>query len=444
MLLDSTVGRVVLLLLVAPTRAESELEASMERLFDEGGSADQVDSTVGGGKEAEVGIATGFRIVAEENVAAERPRQFNVGTTHQACLNAEVRMQTEYCLSERKRLECECDKQADLLKVRDAEIESLKAQLLLKETKVAKAVHLCAQVSAFEVMEKRHASEIDALKQKNLAFENKKGSIDEKVAELQSLVSSKDLKLKELNVVVSSLMSQKDALGAAISRSIKKGMQDGLATRMDHGMEGRSLTDVAAYNPSTEADFNFALQELCELDYPLLSELKSHKDASVEVIMNLLCLEGPLTDAPGMGYLQPDIEQLKVPIHISEDQVVLGETSLSFALSVSHSRVEQIRANIAAKRSALLDVWTPLSEPLFVQHLIGEVGTSASVPASTVTTMTLSIISVSSIPPITVDDYEIVHADGLESPQGNVQGDDVTVEFEKEDLDTTPEHDLLS
>nr|GFD14707.1 hypothetical protein [Tanacetum cinerariifolium] len=31
------------------------------------GSADQVDSAVGGGKEAEVGIATGVRIVAEEN-----------------------------------------------------------------------------------------------------------------------------------------------------------------------------------------------------------------------------------------------------------------------------------------------------------------------------------------------------------------------------------------
>ncbi|GKG37940.1 hypothetical protein Tco_0457163, partial [Tanacetum coccineum] len=43
-LLDSTVRRVVLLLPVAPARAESELEASVEKLFDEGGSADQGDS----------------------------------------------------------------------------------------------------------------------------------------------------------------------------------------------------------------------------------------------------------------------------------------------------------------------------------------------------------------------------------------------------------------
>nr|GEV95417.1 bifunctional riboflavin biosynthesis protein RIBA 1, chloroplastic-like [Tanacetum cinerariifolium] len=554
-LLDSTVGRVVPLLPVAPAHADSELEASVERLFNEGGSADQVDSAAGG-QEAEAGIATGVRIVAEENMVAERhkcprkkrqavtdagavptlpmvtssvsatpeherdsshhssthafeakgdsiirsdvfppmmteavvtsyavniPPVLETGvkvtslmrTTRQAYLNAKVRMQIEYCLSERKRLESECEKQADLLKVRDAEIESLKAQLLLKETEAAEAVHLRARVSASEVTKKRHASKIDALKQKNVALESEKGPLDEKVVELQSLVSSKDLELNELNVVVSSLMSQKDglvhelevtcfdlrerlsgyenlidqleefqdaqlkvvndnvakldadlaemachleekfyprllttisgqrwllthglkfvlikflnsseyltSLGAAISRSIEKGMQDGLATGIDHGSEGRCLTDVVAYNPSTKADFNYSLQELCELDYPLLAELKSDKDASVEDIMNLLRLEGPLADARG-------------------------------------------------------------------KHCSGTASTSTSVPAATVITMTLSttFAFASSIPPITVDDYEIVHADGQEIPQGNIQGDAATVEFEKEDLDTTPERDLLS
>nr|GEZ93503.1 hypothetical protein [Tanacetum cinerariifolium] len=40
-LMDSTVGRVVSLLPVAPTRAESELEACVDKLFDEGGSTEQ-------------------------------------------------------------------------------------------------------------------------------------------------------------------------------------------------------------------------------------------------------------------------------------------------------------------------------------------------------------------------------------------------------------------
>nr|GEW42920.1 hypothetical protein [Tanacetum cinerariifolium] len=251
--------------------------------------------------------------------------EFNVGTARQACLNVKVRMQTEYCLSERRRLESECEKQADLLKVKDAEIESLKAQLLLKETEATKAAHL--------------------------PLENEKGSLDEKVAELQSSISTKDLQLKDLNAVLSSLRSRNDglmdqmhaleatcfglrerlsgyenltdrleefqdahvkvvndkvvkldadlaemachleekfyphllttisgrrwllthglklvlfkclnsseyltAVGVAISRAIKKGMQDGLVTGIDHGREGRSLTNIAAYNPFAEAD----------------------------------------------------------------------------------------------------------------------------------------------------------------------------------------------
>ncbi|GKF45538.1 hypothetical protein Tco_0135340, partial [Tanacetum coccineum] len=52
-LLDSTVGHVVPLLPIALGRAESELEASVERLFDEGGSVNQGDSAAGGGQETE-------------------------------------------------------------------------------------------------------------------------------------------------------------------------------------------------------------------------------------------------------------------------------------------------------------------------------------------------------------------------------------------------------
>nr|GFD38749.1 hypothetical protein [Tanacetum cinerariifolium] len=39
-LLETTVGRVVSLLLVAPARASNELEASVDKLFDEGASGD--------------------------------------------------------------------------------------------------------------------------------------------------------------------------------------------------------------------------------------------------------------------------------------------------------------------------------------------------------------------------------------------------------------------
>ncbi|GKF66263.1 hypothetical protein Tco_0192780 [Tanacetum coccineum] len=105
-------------------------------------------------------------------------------------------------------------------------------------------------------------------------------------------------------------------------------------------------------------------------------------------IRNLLHLEGPLADAPGMGDLQPDIEQLKVPIHRSEDQP---------AQPTGHT--------------------TPYPPHLPLQ--------APSLP------LLLMI-------------YEILHADGQESSQGNVQVDAATIENEKEDLDTTPDRDLLS
>nr|GEW52982.1 hypothetical protein [Tanacetum cinerariifolium] len=355
--------------------------------------------------------------------------EFNVGTARQACLNAEVRIRTEYCLSEKKRSESECEKQADLLN-------------------------------------KRHASEIDALKQKNMTLENKNGSFDEKFAQLQSLVSSKDLELKELNAIVSSLRSQKYGLVSQVHEldvtcsGLRERLSgyDNLIDRLEEFQDAQ-LKVVNDKVAKLDADLAEMACHLEEKFYPhLLTTISNqrwllmhglklvvvkclnsseyltalgvsisrsiekkmqdvHKDDSVEDIMNLLRLKGPLANAPGIGDLQHDIEQLKVLVQRSEDHVVLGETSLSFDLNVSHSCIEQIRANITVE----------------------------CVPDATVTTMILSttFVSPSSIPPITVDDYEIVQADGQEIAQGNVQGNAATIEFEKEDLDTTPEHELL-
>nr|GFA14029.1 hypothetical protein [Tanacetum cinerariifolium] len=491
-LLDFTVRSVVPILPVTPACSENELEASVKRLFDEGGSADQVDFAADGGQEVETRIATWVRVVFEGNaggygasseaaICGKSPSalrellvssllnvevgvaalptlpmttslvsatpehesdssrhssthafeaegdsiirsaivplviteavvtsysvnvpsvlkmgakirkmdyhhlftEFNVGTARQASLNAKVRMRTKYCLNERKRLESGREKQDDLLKV-----------------------------SASKAAEKMHVGEIDALKQKNVALKNEKESLDVKVAELISLVSSKDLEPKELNVVVSSLMFQKDglvgqvheleatcfglrvqeylsALGATISRAIEKGMQDGLSAGIDHGKAGRSLADVVAYNPLAKADYTYALQRLREVDFPLLSELKSHKDASTVDVMDLLCLE---------------------------DQVIIRETSLLDSLYVTHSRVERIRENVAAQRSTLIGVWTPLVNLLFVENLVGAASTSDSMPvtAATTTAVSVTFALASTVPPITIEDYEIMGTDGLE------------------------------
>ncbi|GJT11162.1 hypothetical protein Tco_0858204 [Tanacetum coccineum] len=211
---------------------------------------------------------------------------------------------------------------------------------------------------------------LNALKQKNVDLKGEKDSFTMKITDLQSSVSAKDLELEGVNVVVSGyehleeqikefqdaqmdVISDKlaklellthgvnlavikclnsseylTALGIAISRANENGMQDGLAAGIDHEKHSRNLEDLVAYNPSAEEDYNSALQELRAVDFSLLAELKSQKDTSVETIMDLLRLESPLANAPGISDLQPDIDQLMVPIHQSEDQVVLGVTSL--------------------------------------------------------------------------------------------------------------------
>ncbi|GJV72439.1 hypothetical protein Tco_1492434 [Tanacetum coccineum] len=200
------------------------------------------------------------------------------------------------------------------------------------------------------------------------------------------------------------------SLGAAIGKAIEKGMQEGLSAGIIHGAAGRVLTDVAAYNPSAEADYLSALQRLQSVNFPLISELKSNKDASVDTIMNLLRLEDSLAERLDLTESQPHVDQLMVPIHHSPDQTVVGATSLLFSLDVSRNRVRRIKENIANDRSALYDVFVPLAEPLSIAALEGTAGISGTAPGTT-TALSMTFASTSTIPPISTDDYEFVHTD---------------------------------
>nr|GEY72393.1 hypothetical protein [Tanacetum cinerariifolium] len=178
------------------------------------------------------------------------------------------------------------------------------------------------------------------------------------------------------------------ALGAAISKAVEKGMQEGLSAGITPGAEGRKLADVAAYNPSAEADYLSALQRLQNVNFSLIAKLKSNKDASVDIIRNLLRLDDALAERLGLTESHPHANQLMVLIHHSPDQRVIGAFALSLSLDVSYSRVRKIRENIASHVSALRGVFVPLSEPLFAADLEG------------------------TIPPISTDDFEVAHVDG--------------------------------
>ncbi|GJY64584.1 hypothetical protein Tco_0466044 [Tanacetum coccineum] len=258
--------------------------------------------------------------------------EFNVGAARQTCLSAEVRMRMKHLLMGNKRLEGKCGTQDKLLKERDLEIADLKARLSLKEAEEATRAYelgtstlecekdkLIDQVSSLEVTCSKLRGEVSGYQ---LFKERIKEIQDAQVKVLSDRVASIDSDLMALSLhmdeefyprflttlagrrwilnrgarllVVKCLYSPKymTALGGAIGRAIKKGMQDGLAADIDHGQAGRVLADVAAYDPFSEANYLAAISDLRSVDFSLFAQLESRINASIIDIMDLFHLEG--------------------------------------------------------------------------------------------------------------------------------------------------------
>nr|GEZ97566.1 hypothetical protein [Tanacetum cinerariifolium] len=327
--------------------------------------------------------------------------EFNVGAARQISLGADVRKRAEYNIKEIRRLKSVVEEKDSLLKSRCDEIESLKAQLLIKEAEAAKAVHLrlaaSIKVREQEVTDLNVVVSSVKLQNDSLAdqLEVASSGFQEKLSHYENLTDRLEefqgaqLKLLThgMKLAITTCLHSSEyqsALGAAIGKAIEKGMQDGLASGITHGVEGMTLADVAAYNPSAEADYFSALQQ------------------------------DNLAERLGLTESQPCVDQLMVPIHLSPDRVVVGAISLSFDLDFSDARVRKTRENIASQRPTLRDVFTPISEPFSVEVLTGTGGTFDTVSSPITTALSVTSIVASTILPISTDDYEITHTGGGE------------------------------
>nr|GEW83757.1 hypothetical protein [Tanacetum cinerariifolium] len=326
-------------------------------------------------------------------------------------LSAEVRMHAKYNIRDRRRLNSIVEEKDALLKANDEEIRSLKAQLVLKKAKAARAIQKSRldvtvdDLAASVKVREQEVADLDAivtsvkLQNNNLVdhvhkLETSFSVLLKKVTTYKNCLSQlekfQDERIKEMNDKFDKLDTDlvEMALHLEESKAVEKGMHDGLYAGITHGAE----------------------------------ELKSNKDASIDTIMNLLCLEDSLAKKLGLTKSQPHVDQLTVPIHYSPNQGVIGALDLSLSLDVSSSRVWRIKENIAKHRSALRDVFVPLSKPLSVTALMGTESTLNVIPATVDTTTSLSVspVSISLIPPISIDDYEAAHAKGEDSTGADV------------------------
>ncbi|GJW49843.1 hypothetical protein Tco_0091194 [Tanacetum coccineum] len=117
-------------------------------------------------------------------------------------------------------------------------------------------------------------------------------------------------------------------------------------------VETHPLSAVVAYNPET-AESNYL----------------------TSAIVFIYGWNGPLANLPEAAHLQPCLEQLSVPIYHADVNVVVGETSLSFALLNVHTRAEGAKRHASALRQLMVDI---VSHPLSSQNLLGEASTSSA------------------------------------------------------------------
>ncbi|GJZ89210.1 hypothetical protein Tco_0660992 [Tanacetum coccineum] len=133
-----------------------------------------------------------------------------------------------------------------------------------------------------------------------------------------------------------------------VSAGIAKGMSEGLKYGIEHGKAGRDLVDVEVYDPEANDKLVKALQDLKDLEYPMVDQLERLKDAPMKLIMASLHLEGDTgEDAPQrIRDLRPSSSQLKIPVYPEvrnpkDPWAIKEEMLLEDAIAANISRAEK-------------------------------------------------------------------------------------------------------
>nr|GEZ84259.1 hypothetical protein [Tanacetum cinerariifolium] len=343
-----------------------------------------IGSSVFGGDSSSVGgshpISAGF---------SDRTSGDFLVDARQISLIAEVRMRAEYNIKEKRRLKSVVEEKDVLLKSRSKKIE-----LEVKVTDLAASVKVREQeVADLDDVVTFVKLQNDSLVDQVHELEASSAGLQEKVTVYENYMSQlekfQDEKMKKVNEKFDKLCVDFVDMALHLEEKFYPHLLTTISGRrwlITHGME------LAIAKCLNFTEYLFALGAAIgkAIEKGMQEGLSAaNKDASVEVIMNLLHLDDALAEKLGLVELQPHVDQLMAPIHHSPDQHVV----------------------------ALRGVFVPLSEPLSAMALEG---TSGAAPD---TTMALSItsISASTISPIYTDDYEIAHTEGRDGTVTDVE-----------------------
>ncbi|GKC75335.1 hypothetical protein Tco_1126109 [Tanacetum coccineum] len=361
--------------------------------------------------------------------------EFNVGAARQTCLGAEVRMRSEHNIREMKRFERRCDNarmlrlqrqsssQPSFLLLKAAGRDGLTDRVSLLETTCSE---LHDQVSGYELFKEQ----CEAIQDAQLKV------LSDHVVRLDFELMALALHLDEefYPRFLTTIASWRWIIGYGLRLAVMKCRQSPKYAAAFGAVIGLAI--------DKEARYVSAVLAFCDLDFDILPQLESQKDASIADIMNSLCLEGLSSETLKVSRLQPAYEQLLLPIHRKEDNVVVRETSMSDSLNVVHDHVQKLKEGALFYRLSNSDAMGTLVDPLSSENLIGEASTS-KVPAKAAATTALSIsvttTSASSILSISVADYDVLDA-GIQ----NEAPPSPKIVFEKETLETTPENPTAS
>ncbi|GJW08768.1 hypothetical protein Tco_1571191 [Tanacetum coccineum] len=348
-----------------------------------------------------------------------------------------------------KKFKRKCQRQVDLLKEKDTEIANLKAQLSLKEAKDEEAIRLSSQVDAIKGIEAVWVDELNGLNERNSAFEEEKNALEHmrhlNLVKASSFEAERDRLVGQVSLLERTCSGLRDeVLGYKLFKEQIEAVQDeqvkvlsdkvaeldsdimGMALHLDKEVYPRFLTTIARrrwilgrdlrlvvmkclQSPEylaalggaigcaidKEANYIVVVNAFRAVDFPLLAQLESQRDATMADIMGLLHLD-------------------------------------------VHARVRRIRGDVASQRLSITDIMVPLIESLSAKNLIGEAST-LGVPAVVVATTALTtFVQASSVSPIPVSDHEVAdtkaQAEASSSPN---------IIFEQETLETSSENPAI-